>query len=57
MVIQGYYSQKVETIPKKEVEVKYIPLSLYEEQMSPSEKLDSQFKSMFNDITPGLRSL
>lgn len=50
LVVQGYYKQATSCPPPK-VEVKYIPWSLYEEQMSDKQKLQSHFKSMFEDIT------
>lgn len=52
MIVQGYYSEKTKTCPVSKTEVKYIPRSLYEEQMTPAESLDAHFKSMFRDVTP-----
>jgi hypothetical protein len=51
LIIQGYYSQK-ERCPPPQVQVKYIPRSQYEEQLSPSQKVSQQFKSMFEDVNP-----
>jgi len=50
LVVQGYYRQ-VTSCPPPKVEVKYIPWSLYEEQLSDKQKLQVHFKSMFEDIT------
>ena len=50
LVVQGYYD-KVKKCPKPKVEVKYIPFSLYHEQLSDSQKLQQHFKSMFEDIS------
>ena len=51
LVIQGYYSQTSKcTRPK--VEIKYIPRSIYEEQLSDEQKLQVQFKSLFEDVSP-----
>lgn len=53
LVVQGYYSQKSEC-PPPEVQVKYIPRSLYDEQLSdnPESQVSTQFKGMFEDINP-----
>jgi hypothetical protein len=49
MIIQGYYSNK--TVCKKDkVVVKYVPRSIYEEQLKPEENLQTFYKSMFEDI-------
>ena len=53
LVIQGYYK-----IEKKcadpQIKIQYIPMSLYEEQLSNDPKLSisNQFKGMFQDINP-----
>jgi hypothetical protein len=49
LIIQGYYNNK-EICPKDKVVVKYVPRSLYEEQLSPAESLKTFYKSMFEDI-------
>lgn len=49
LVVQGYYD-KVKTCPPPKVEVKYIPYTLYQEQLSDSQKLEQHFKSLFEDI-------
>lgn len=51
LVVQGYYKQGSKC-PAPKVEVKYIPRSLYDEQLSDEQKLDVQFKSLFEDISP-----
>lgn len=49
MIIQGYYNNK--SICKKDkVIVKYIPRSIYEEQLKPEESLQTFYKGMFEDI-------
>jgi hypothetical protein len=50
LVVQGYYKQTTSCPPPK-IEVKYIPSSLYEEQLSGEDNLKRQFKSLFEDIT------
>ena len=50
-IIQGYYSQK-SSCPKQKTVVKYIPRSIYEEQLSDSQNLEIFYKSMFKDVTP-----
>lgn len=49
LVVQGYYN-KVKACPPPKVEVKYIPYSLYQEQLSDAQNLQQHFKSMFEDI-------
>ena len=51
LVVQGYYQQSTKC-PEPKVEVKYIPQSLYEEQLSDKQKLQVHFKSMFEDVAP-----
>ena len=53
LVVQGYYTKKT-VCPVPEVQVKYIPRSLYDEQLSddPSSMVSTQFKGMFEDIDP-----
>ncbi len=50
LVVQGYYKQST-SCPKPKVEVKYIPYSQYEEQLSGKDNIQRQFKSLFEDIT------
>lgn len=51
LVIQGYYSKKAEC-PKQDVQIKYVPQSVYEAQLSdnPKDAVSKQFKGMFEDI-------
>jgi hypothetical protein len=51
LVVQGYY-QQASKCPTPMVEVKYIPRSMYEEQLSDEQKLQVHFKSLFEDVTP-----
>lgn len=53
LVIQGYYSQ-INNCPAPSVQVKYIPRSVYDEQLAPDNKdiVSKQFKSLFEDIQP-----
>ena len=53
LVIQGYYSQ-TNNCPAPAVQIKYIPRSLYDEQLSPDNQniLSKQFTSLFEDIQP-----
>jgi hypothetical protein len=50
LVVQGYYQQST-ACPAPKTEVKYIPYSLYEEQLSDKQKLQTHFKSLFEDAT------
>ena len=49
LIIQGYYSNKL-VCKKDKVVVKYVPRSVYEDQMNPSESLQTFYKGMFEDI-------
>jgi len=49
MIIQGYYNNK-SVCKKDKVVVKYIPRSVYEEQLKPVESLQTFYKGMFEDI-------
>jgi hypothetical protein len=49
LIIQGYYANK-SVCKKDKVIVKYIPRSIYEEQLKPEESLQSFYKSMFEDV-------
>jgi len=53
LVVQGYY-QKTTTCPPPQVQVKYIPRSLYDEQLSdePSTLVSNQFRSLFEGVDP-----
>ena len=46
LIIQGYYNN-LASCPKPKTVIKYIPRSLYEEQISGNENLDEYYKSMF----------
>lgn len=51
LVVQGYY-QRREECPGPKTEVKFVPRSVYEDQLTNSQKLDTHFKSLFEDATP-----
>jgi hypothetical protein len=53
LVVQGYYASKTQC-PAQTTQVKYIPRSLYDEQLSddPKTMVSTQFKGMFEDINP-----
>jgi hypothetical protein len=57
LVVQGYYSQSA-ACPPNQVEIKYIPRSLYDEQLSndPKTMVSNQFKKMFTSKDPLLAS-
>lgn len=54
LVIQGYYSQVTQLTQEPKVEIRYIPRSLYEDQLSndPALMVSQQYKGMFEDINP-----
>lgn len=52
LIINGYYSQKYELSEKPKTIVKYIPRTLYEEQLSDNERLDQYYQSMFETTQP-----
>jgi hypothetical protein len=51
LIVQGYYDRKSQC-PQPKVEIKYIPRSLYEEQLSPDQSVSQHFRSLFEDTTP-----
>lgn len=51
LVVQGYYKRR-EACPSPKTEIKFIPRTLYEEQLSDAQRLDVHFKSLFEDATP-----
>jgi hypothetical protein len=50
LIIQGYYSNK-KACQKEKVLIKYIPRSVYEDQLSPQQNLGTFYRSMFEDIS------
>jgi len=51
LIIQGYYSS-LSSCPLPKTIIKYIPRSLYEEQLTGNENLESYYKGMFEDTQP-----
>ena len=54
LVIKGYYSNKYKKLEEPQVIIKYIPISEYDEQMSPQEKLDDFYKGLFEKTQPNV---
>jgi len=52
MLTQGFYDQKMSKCPTPKVVVKFIPRTLYEEQLSDESRVSQQFKTLFDDISP-----
>ena len=52
LIIQGYYNSKDEESYKIKTVIKYVPRSVYEDQLTDKEKLNEFYKSMFEDIQP-----
>jgi len=50
LIVQGYYSKKNNSYQKEKIIIKYIPRSIYEEQMKPEESLENYYKGMFQNI-------
>jgi hypothetical protein len=50
LIVQGYYSKKDNKCEKEKVIIKYIPRSVYEDQMKPEESLETYYKGMFENI-------
>jgi hypothetical protein len=53
LIINGYYRQKYELSEKPKIIVKYIPRTLYDDQLSDNERLDEYYQSMFDTTQPG----
>ena len=51
LMIQGYYAELIKDKSKEKIVIKYVPRSVYEEQLSPESSVLKQFNGMFNDIT------
>jgi hypothetical protein len=49
LIIQGYYSN-LAACPKPKTVIKYVPRSIYEEQLTGKEDIESYYKGMFNSI-------
>jgi hypothetical protein len=49
LIVQGYYSKK-SVCKKDKVLIKYVPRSVYEDQMTPEESLQVFYKGMFEDV-------
>jgi len=52
LIIQGYYKQKFNNCTKAKTIIKYIPRTLYEEQLSDSDKLNEYYSSIFEQTQP-----
>lgn len=50
LVVQGYYAEKYKC-QGEVTKIKYVPRTVYEEQLNPEESVSKQFKSMFEDAT------
>ena len=54
LILQGYYAQRVASAATPTVQVKYVPRSVYEEQLSTATpELSAQFRSLFEASVPG----
>ena len=55
MILQGYYAKQKEEkeCPKQTVQIKYVPRSVYQEQINAGTEnsVTRQFKGMFEDPT------
>jgi hypothetical protein len=54
LVVQGYYQQQTKC-QEPTVQIKYVPQSVYEEQLGAKNNgsaISKQFKGMFEDINP-----
>jgi hypothetical protein len=49
LIIQGYYSN-LAACPKPKTVIKYVPRSIYEEQLTGNEDIESYYKGMFSSI-------
>jgi sulfur relay (sulfurtransferase) DsrC/TusE family protein len=53
LIIQAYY-QNLAACPKPKTVIKYVPRSVYEEQLSDDKKLGEFYKNMFDGSTANL---
>jgi hypothetical protein len=54
LIIQGYYSN-LSACPSPKTIIRYVPRTIYEDQMTPGESLTSFYKGMFEDIQSEIR--
>ena len=52
LIINGYYSKKYELSEKPKIIVKYVPRSLYEEQLTADELLPQDNSSLWAQVNP-----
>lgn len=49
LVIQGYYSDLAYTNESPKTQIKFVPRSQYEEQLSTNNELNKYYKSIFDE--------
>ena len=56
LVLNGYYQERIIRDSPPIVKIKYVPRSIYEEQMTSANHIMSQFRSMFEGANPLLEA-
>jgi hypothetical protein len=58
MILQGYYSQQQNVQQESKIQIKFVPRTIYEEQLSDEDRVSLHFKSMFDDtqVIPSTRN-
>lgn len=56
LIIKGYYENKYKKMANEsnKTVIKFLPISQYEETLSPAEELDKFYKSMFEMTQPNV---
>ena len=52
LIITGYYNNLNDNSVKIKTVIKYVPRTVYEDQLSDEQKLGEFYKSMFEDVQP-----
>ena len=52
LIIKTYYENKYSNLNKPKTLIKYVPVSQYEETLTPNEELDEFYKSIFETTQP-----
>jgi hypothetical protein len=52
LIIKTYYENKYKNVEQPKTLIKYVPITQYEETLTPNEQLDEFYKSIFETTQP-----
>jgi hypothetical protein len=52
LIIKTYYENKYKNVEHPKTLIKYVPITQYEETLTPNEQLDEFYKSIFETTQP-----